>query len=446
METERILQEVLERVTPSPAERKREAEMAAQLMKKLRKFKIKPMLVGSLAKETDLRGDKDIDIFMVFPQSVTREDLERLGLDYGKRLFKELKAVYEIDYAEHPYVKGRYNNYTIEVVPCYSGKTIMCSVDRTPLHTAYIKRELKKNPKLRAEIRLLKQFMKGCNVYGAESKIEGFSGYLTELLGLHHGSFLKVLEASSDWKFGHVIDHERHWENPEDLKYFFTGSDLIVVDPVDKDRNVAAAVSRQKLAEFIVASKEFLDSPKVSFFFPSKKAAKSVKELEKALKSRGTRSIALVLKHGYINENSLYSQLRRTLKSVVNEISGEGFSVMKSDFWTDENKLSAIVLEFNVWELPNVVQHMGPPIDRDVENQERFREIYSRFKPYIKGGHWVVDKKRKYTIVDQLVPKIVRERKGFGKDLRSARIVVRKDNAVINIDGEDYKLFLDRFI
>jgi tRNA nucleotidyltransferase (CCA-adding enzyme) len=37
--------------------------------------------------------------------------------------------------------------------------------------------------------------MKGTGVYGAEAKVEGFSGYLTELLVINYGSFPKALEA-----------------------------------------------------------------------------------------------------------------------------------------------------------------------------------------------------------------------------------------------------------
>jgi tRNA nucleotidyltransferase (CCA-adding enzyme) len=45
------------------------------------------------------------------------------------------------------------------------------------------------------EVRLLKKFMKGTGVYGAEIKIGGFSGYLCELLILKYRSFAQTIEA-----------------------------------------------------------------------------------------------------------------------------------------------------------------------------------------------------------------------------------------------------------
>jgi tRNA adenylyltransferase (EC 2.7.7.25) len=43
------------------------------------------------------------------------------------------------------------------------------------------------------EVRLLKKFMKGIGVYGAEIKVKGFSGYVAELLVYFYDSFRNVL-------------------------------------------------------------------------------------------------------------------------------------------------------------------------------------------------------------------------------------------------------------
>src|SRR5439155_21106807 len=111
------------------------------------------------------------------------------------------------------------------------------------------------------EVRLVKAWTGGTGVYGAEAKIRGFSGYLCELLVLKHGTFRGVLQAAMSWRPGTKIEFEtaatRQFPEP-----------LIVVDPVDGNRNVASAVSGEQLATFAHAGREYLANPSDRFFFP----------------------------------------------------------------------------------------------------------------------------------------------------------------------------------
>jgi tRNA nucleotidyltransferase (CCA-adding enzyme) len=54
--------------------------------------------------------------------------------------------------------------------------------------------------------------MAGIGVYGAEIKVGGFSGYLCELLILHHNSFLDTVKAFARYKHRTVIDIEGYYE------------------------------------------------------------------------------------------------------------------------------------------------------------------------------------------------------------------------------------------
>ncbi len=444
---EKVLEKTLEKITPTANESEGEQRIIRIITKKLEKFDVIPVLVGSTAKGTDLRGDKDIDIFIMFGQDVSREKLEKKGLEIGKAVFKEIGAKYEIDYAEHPYVKGFYKDYDIEIVPCYSGKRIMSSVDRTPFHTRYVRRKLRENPALRNGMRLLKQFMKGIEVYGAEAKVQGFSGYLVELLVIHYGSFMKVLKAAAGWSLNQVLDPEKQWKNPEEARYFFTNANLIVIDPVDKNRNVAAAVSMQCLSEFIIAAKEFLENPSEEYFFPKEPKLLSKKELSEKIEKRGTKLVAVIFRHKKLNENSLYSQLRRTIKSLTDEIETFGFKFFRSGFWSNEKNLSLIILEFEVFKLPEVMHKTGPPIDQDPKNQEKFIEKYKKDKPYVKDGRWVVDTKRKFREIEKLMPEILEERKGFGKDLKAVEeIYFLTGKKILDTEEKEFYRFLGKFL
>ncbi len=440
-----LLKEILREITPTEEEHEKEKKIIEKIKKKLEKKGVKPILVGSLAKKTDLKADKDIDIFIMFHKDVSREELKDKGLKIGKELFNELKAKYEIDYAEHPYVKGFYKGYNVDIVPCYEVKKLKSAVDRTPYHTRYVKRKIRENKNFGNEIRLLKQFMKGIGVYGAEAKVQGFSGYLTELLVINYGSFENTLKAATEWKFNQILDLENLWADKEPLKHFFPDASLIVIDPTDENRNAAAAVSRQRLAEFIVSADEFLKSPNREFFFVTKAKIPSRMEFSQRIEQRGTKLISISFKHPRINPNTLYSQLRKTNVAIEKSIGDFDFRVLKSDIWTDEENLSVILFDFEVWELPRIKHHLGPPIDKDPRDQESFIEKYKAFRPYIKNGSWVVDTEREFKKIEELLPKLIEERKGFGKNLRGVKeIEIIKD--ILKIDNKSFLRFMDGFL
>jgi tRNA nucleotidyltransferase (CCA-adding enzyme) len=442
---EKILKEVLQKITPTPEEHIEEHMIVAEVSKRIEKFGVKPILVGSMAKGTDIRGSKDIDIFVLFHKDISREELEKKGLEIGKKVFADMKLKTEIDYAEHPYVKGAYKNYVIEIVPCYDTKEIKSAVDRTPYHTHYVKKKITESPVIKDDTRLLKQFMKAAGVYGAEAKVEGFSGYLTELLVINYGSFTNVLTAASGWNFGEAIDPEKLWEDTKSLKYFFTNADFIIVDPVDRNRNAAAAISKQKLSEFIIAARRFMEKPCIEFFFPKETKPLPATEIKKRMMKRGTKIIALSFKHKKINENTLYSQLRKTTTSLKTDISHEEFRLMKTGFWTNETDESIIILELEVSKLPKIKKHNGPPIDKALPEQKKFLDKYKKYEPYIEENHWTADIPRTYSDIKELLPHILKEKKGFGKNLLDAKIRIIEDSQILKNKDQDYQKFLSKY-
>src|SRR3990170_1876224 len=238
--------QVLKRVVPSPEEEARLRATVEDVKRRVssgiraRGLDAEPLLVGSVAKGTHL-SEAEIDLFVAFPRTVPREALEKVGLELGEFLKEKVRQ-----YAEHPYTRGRWNGFEVEVVPCYriaDASQKMSAVDRTPLHAAYVLEKLK--PGQRDQVRLLKAFCEGIGVYGAEAKVQGFSGYLCELLGLKFGTFRGVLEAATGWR-GHEVVIAL--EGPPSKPF---AEPLIVVDPVDAGRNVASAVSEETLATFI---------------------------------------------------------------------------------------------------------------------------------------------------------------------------------------------------
>ena len=167
------------------------------------------LLAGSVARGTQVRGNFDIDIFLLFPRSMDEKAMEKKGLEIAKKVIKNKDESYSIKYAEHPYTKLVFGNLgvDVEIVPAYKitdMKDKGTSVDRTPLHNEFIASKL--SERQRDDVRVLKTFLNSHGVYGAEARIEGFSGYLCELLICHFGSFINFVCAAASMKLPMAID------------------------------------------------------------------------------------------------------------------------------------------------------------------------------------------------------------------------------------------------
>jgi len=171
---------------------------------------------------------------------------------------------------------------------------------------------------LRSEIRLLKRFMKGVGVYGSEIKIGGFSGYLCELLILHFNSFIGVLEAAENLKDNWLIDHEGHYKGREVTCHKIFEAPFIVVDPVDKGRNAASAVRKERLMEFVAASREFLRKPSLQFFRPQETKTISAKKIINKMKKRGSTLVFITFGQVRAVPDVLWGQLYKTQRSLRN--------------------------------------------------------------------------------------------------------------------------------
>lgn len=343
--------------------------------------------VGSTTRGTFLRDKKDIDIFIILPLEYSKDQMKGIVTHISENLLKSrVIERYELNYAEHPYSTMYQKGYAIDLVPCYSIKKIedmISSVDRTPFHNEYIKSRL--SDKQKDEVLLLKAFLRSIGVYGAEAKVNGFSGYLCELLIIYYGDFESTIKNVCEWKLPVLIDIEGHGKIKDEK--------LVVVDPVDPKRNVASAVSLESLSKFISACKVFKKYPSERFFIPSKRRA------DKDISKRGTDFVFLLFKIPRISMDILYPQLKKARERIADHLREEDFVLIRSDFWTDEKKVGIITLELENIELSSVKRHIGPRVYDDFEFQENFIKKHLNKEstlsgPWIEGERWVVEKKR----------------------------------------------------
>jgi len=414
MALEKIKEAVLAKIKPAKSEEDNVRKFVSELMRVAKTITgLDCVIVGSIGKQTWLRGDHDIDLFVMFPKDTTRESLESSGLEFGKRIIKEMGGRFEIKYSEHPYVHGYVKDFVVDVVPCYriaKGEKIISAVDRSPLHLEHILENLKQHD----EVRLLKQFCKGAGIYGSDVVMQGISGYICELLVLRYGSFVEVLKAAKDWQPGIVLSLD---EKQHDRKKFYN-QPLVFIDPIDSNRNVAANLSSENFIRFVNAAKNFLKKPSESYFYYKQPATLTTKQLN-ALKARGTSFITLQMKKPDVVEDILYPQLRKALKRIDTLLRHNDFVVLRSFEYVGGNEIF-LVFELASHALPNIKKMVGPPIFARKHSRE-FLEKYKSalFGPYLEGEYWVIEKKRDYVNAEALLKSFARKTQ---KDLESAGI------------------------
>jgi tRNA nucleotidyltransferase (CCA-adding enzyme) len=374
-------------------------------------LQVEVRLDGSVAKDTWLKGDADIDIFLRVPVSLSRADLETRCLGVARRALKGCPIIER--FAEHPYVETHVEKVRVNVVPCYDVPKGQwrSATDRTPFHTEYVISHL--DPSQRKEVRLLKAFLKGVGVYGADVKVSGFSGMLCETLIMHYGSFTETLAQAQSWKTPITIDLERHYAGREGEMLDLFEEPLVVIDPVDRGRNLAASISTKRLWEFVAAARAFCIKPSRNFFTARKVAPLSITSFRQEMQRRGWNLLAMELGPVDAVVDVLWSQLYKTERALRNLLRQEGFNVTRSASWSNEKDLNVILFELESLILPPMRKHLGPQVVRSQASQLFLRKHLSEGRslsgPWVADDRWAVGQLRENTDAIQLLRSRIRD-------------------------------------
>ncbi|MCK4319631.1 CCA tRNA nucleotidyltransferase [Candidatus Micrarchaeota archaeon] len=394
---EKILKTVLKKISPGKKEIEEIEGIKRKIMKKIELPKgTKLVATGSVAKETFIKGEKDLDLFALFPKKYSKERMFRVLKKAVEKAFpKERK---EEGYAEHPYIKLYLKGIRIDVVPAYfmkKGERIASSVDRTQLHTEYINKRFSRGRK--KEVLLLKRFLKANNLYGAEIKIKGFSGYLCELLVLQYGNFKRLVEEASKWRIPAVLQGRG-----------FEDANLVFQDPVDPKRNVGAVISREVLSKFIYLCQCFLKKPAMSFFYPKEKKIEKWRKI-----------IVINVEKPPIVDDVLWGQVHRLKERISGLLKKKGFGII--GMYAEEEKGITLLYEFEELELPEVEIRKGPMIWMK-ENAEEFKKKYKTV--IIKEQNLCALSKRKKRKIKEFYKDIrnIKAPSHLGKGLKKAGI------------------------
>jgi tRNA nucleotidyltransferase (CCA-adding enzyme) len=309
------------------------------------------VLGGSFAKGTWLKDEVDIDIFVKIDDSVSDKEFEQLGKEIGLQSLKGYKTY--LRYSDHPYVEAIVSGVRVNIVPCYNVRKgeWRSAADRSPFHTDYIKKNL--DDVKRNQVRLLKRFLKSMGVYGADIATEGFSGYVAEIIILKYGSFESVLHAMS------CIGPENNVisiDTPDvsTLKKF--ESQIIIIDPIDHNRNLGTAISSESIGKFILTARSFLEKPSFDFFI------KKEKKVYDHYKKLYPNLVVVEFTYKKRSPDVIWGQLKRSLNAISKQLFLANFKVVRSITVTDEEKDAAFVFFIESIELPAYTQKIGPKI------------------------------------------------------------------------------------
>jgi tRNA nucleotidyltransferase (CCA-adding enzyme) len=349
-----VIQKVSKTSFPSKLKLNMLERISKEIQDEIMNFRDKRILEvivgGSFAKGTWLDTDTDIDFFVMIEPTVERKQFEDLGKSVGFHALEKYTPY--LRYSEHPYVEGKVGEIRINVVPCYKVQkdSWKSAADRSPYHTVFMQKSL--NKFLKSEVRVLKKFLKSIGIYGSQISVSGFSGYVTEVLVLKYGSFINVLKIFAELTPNSIIS----LDSPDKKAIEKFASAIIIIDPIDSNRNLGAAISPKCLAKFVLASRHFLKAPSTEFFM---KSHRSNKKIINHIKSN---LLIIDFKIHKRSPDILWGQLNKKLNSISKQLANAGFEIIKKFCFTDEQERAAFIFMIEFTNLPKINLKVGPKV------------------------------------------------------------------------------------
>lgn len=409
----KVLLEAEKKITPSKKEEqmvRESVEAVTQTVesaaKKLR-LNVDLFEGGSIAKNTWLPGISDMDFFLRFEYK--NKDLSSLAEKLLKKCFK-IKRLH----GSRDYFKTHHFGFDIEFVPVLriskyqQAKNI---TDISPLHVYWLKKQYKKKPKLHRDIRLAKQFFKAAGVYGAESYIRGFSGYVIEILTVYYGSFEKLIKAISNWKGNLIIDVCKFHKSKQDVLRAINQDKrvgpLIVVDSIEPFRNASSVVSKEKFDKLIKYCNKFLRNPRIDMFSRDWLTKEDVKK-----QARGRALILMRAKPENDKIDVAGAKILKQFEFIQRALEENDFKILKMDWQWNKRDDALLWIYLNPRILPIVKRHFGPPIKMK-QHARAFKKQWRNVK--VSKGRLFVDLKREFRSAKDIIKalKKVKELRNF---------------------------------
>ena len=360
---------------------------------------------GSYAKDTWLSKNADIDIFIKFKKNISEEKLEIISKKIGFESLKKYSPY--VRYSQHPYVEAKIKDTKINIVPCYDVKISewKSAADRSPFHTKFMKKSL--TLKMKNEVRILKTFLKSNKIYGAEIAKQGFSGYVSEVLIFEFGSFENLVKSISKIKEKQIIGKTSRSFDTE----------IIVIDPIDSNRNLAAAISNENIGKFILICRALKEKPSLEFF-----------KIKKSKISKKFWNNLLIVKFEFKTRSSdiIWGQIKRATSTLSTQLELGGFTVLRSKSHTDEQKEAYLIFFLESTKISEIYQKSGPEFFRDGSSHSFIsKNLNNAELVWIGNNRKIISlEKRKHTNAESFMKEFLKKNlqigipKGLEKDFK----------------------------
>ena len=386
-----VCQKALEKILPDKTEIELLSKVSQEITDTIKKCSngynvVDAVPGGSFAKGTFLAGNADLDIFVRI-KTDTKSVLESFALNTSECIASKINCDYRIAYAENPYihilVKKDKRIVEADIVPIAFAKDAsqlkealkISGMARTPFHTQYALKKLSND--MKNEVRLLKYFAKQKRIYGTF----GFTGWICELLILYYKTFKNLITHYKDFP-NLTFDLEKRF-TPEQLRKKFPNDKIIILDPIDPDRNAAAGiqgfVGDIHIKRFMREAEKGLETP-LSLF--------------DAVKEKGNVEITFKLKSEISNpiKETILTSLGHIVNVIQKNIARLGYTV--DDVYLSHDPIK-IVLQINPFEVPHQIK-VGPPV--------RLKKAVERFKEKNKDGEFFIKNNRYFAKVPSKYP------------------------------------------
>lgn len=368
-------------------------------------------------KQTHLKNASDIDLFVylnpkkyeeilnpIVKNVQKKEKLEKLFKDYCREWIIPALTDFgckniTLSYAEHPYVSVIYENYEIDVVFAFllSQENLnklgpITAVDRTFHHSKFIRDNLSETQ--RDDVRILKKFFKTHLSYGdrAQTGRGGFIGYAAELMIYHYKDVWNVFRHFSELP-NTVIDIYNRKEKELRNQTRFINDFLLIMDPTDQKRNVAASISPRSWIYCNHKIREFLETTNIDLFFDS--SLKLTEFFDSSIDEK-----IMVAEFRQIN-NDHYTKIRDKLYSLAENIKNLAIydknqypqfqDVDYAIYYNAERKIYALSFYTSTPLLDKEYERKGPKIN-DKDHFDKFTSLHPDH--YLKDGYaWVIEKR-----------------------------------------------------
>jgi tRNA nucleotidyltransferase (CCA-adding enzyme) len=438
---ENLRKKILEKILPSDDENKKINQIIELLTEKIKtRIKSSKYIVSFIEaegstgmKETHLKGDSDVDLFVALDikhyEDLLNIESRKIVVKRNKELFLDLctnifkpalqsanAENIKLTYAEHPYISAKLKNINLDLVGCFDinrnyieENGPITAVDRTPHHSKFIRDNLK--PRMRDDVRILKAFFRAAHVYGDKSAVGrfGFTGFSSELLIYHFKNIENLFNSFSQIPKTPIDFYGRPRKKIENINHF-KDDYFIIIDPIDKNRNVASSISSRAFKYAHKKMQEFQKDQNMDYFIRKEIPANIkidqeykdnyvVLELESDQSRHYTEvrdklySYANSLKHQLQFENTGEKRFGKTLFEVYFE--GIDFSLV---YHTEKGIVS------------EKYKRKGPPV-KDKKNFKRFKAKHPDL--FVENGWALVLRDRKYTKPIDLITNYLEKKKLF---------------------------------